>query len=205
MATRLKCLVVGDAGCGKTCLIKRWSGGEVITEQDAGLMPRKADNTVKNVYATDFGHTTNVSLLVQDTDGSVGMRKEEDADMVLICFDIVRPETLKKLKDTWLKEVKAQLPSAPIALIGCKCDLRSDKAKAKEEQTGFLLDGEGDGVLVTEDEAAAMAKDIEAFKYFEASSRAEAIDIKTIFHDMILNVLGPPAPPSAQSGCCSIS
>ena len=199
MSIRLKCIVIGASGAGKTCLAKRWSSGVVIPEGDD--IPRVADNSVRNISATELSHSSSVSLVVQDFDGSKDLRDDEIADFIIICFDIVRPTTFKLATDKWAKDIKKVLPEVPIILVGCKHDLRA--GGAKEEQKHYLL--EGNIPLVTTEEAEKAASDIGAFKYFDSSARSESMNIKEIFHTGILKVLPPPKAPEAAGGCCSIS
>ena len=182
------CVLYGDSGAGKTCLIKRFSGGEAITEND--MVPRTADNTVKNFSGSQISRPSAVSLLVHDTDGALEIRKDEEADVIIICFDIVKPDSLEKAKSKWAPGVKAQMPGKPLFLVGCKSDMRGEKFEGIEIPS------------VSNEQATAAASEMGAVKYFEFSARADGVDPKEIFLAAVIAALPPP--PKAEGGCCVV-
>lgn len=69
----------------------------------------------------------NVSLRLWDTFGD----HEKDrrfaygrADVVLLCFSITNPQSLRNCRTMWYEEIRRFCPHTPIILVGCKNDLR---------------------------------------------------------------------------------
>lgn len=46
------------------------------------------------------------------------------SDVVLLCFSIANPRSLRHVKTIWYPEIKRMCPHAPIILVGCQNDLR---------------------------------------------------------------------------------
>jgi Rho-related BTB domain-containing protein 1/2 len=44
--------------------------------------------------------------------------------VILICFSIANPNSLKNVKLVWYPEVRRFCPNTPVLLVGCKNDLR---------------------------------------------------------------------------------
>lgn len=47
-----------------------------------------------------------------------------DTDVVLVCYCLTRPETLKNVDLRWRQEVRHFCPETPVILVGTKCDLK---------------------------------------------------------------------------------
>jgi GTPase SAR1 family protein len=46
------------------------------------------------------------------------------SDVVLLCFSIGNPKSLRNCKAMWLPEIRRFCPNTPVLLVGCKNDLR---------------------------------------------------------------------------------
>lgn len=46
------------------------------------------------------------------------------SDVVLLCFSIANPTSLRNCKNVWYPEIRRFCPNTPIVLVGCKNDLR---------------------------------------------------------------------------------
>lgn len=46
------------------------------------------------------------------------------ADVVLLCFSTVSPNSLRNVRRVWYPEIKQAIPSTPIVLVGTQVDLR---------------------------------------------------------------------------------
>lgn len=71
--------------------------------------------------------SVNVSLRLWDTFGD----HEKDrrfaygrSDVVLLCFSITNPISLRNAKVMWYPEIRRFCPQTPVILVGCKNDLR---------------------------------------------------------------------------------
>jgi len=182
------CLVVGESNSGKTSLCKCYRRGEAITEDNVS---GATDPTVKSFPGSEISRPNAVSLLVRDTDGSVGIHKDEEADAIVICFDIVKPPTLVQVKAKWAPAVKTSFPGKPFFLVGCKSDLRGEIFEGIEVPSTTTQQGED------------MAKEIGAEKYYEFSARNAVVDPKEIF--LAATIAALPPPPKEAGGCCVLS
>lgn len=51
-----------------------------------------------------------------------------NTDVVLLCYDVSHPDSLKNIKERWIKEIHKHVgPNANIILVGTKEDLRNDE------------------------------------------------------------------------------
>ncbi|KAF7650256.1 hypothetical protein LDENG_00128590 [Lucifuga dentata] len=94
-----------------------------------------------------------------------------DADAVLICFDISRPETLDSVLRKWRGEMEEFCPNTKMLLVGCKSDLRTDLfTKSHSRQTP-----------VSYDQGSNAAKQL-SVPYVECSSLQSENSVRDIFH-----------------------
>merc|ERR1712018_480317 len=88
------------------------------------------------------------------------------SDVILMCFSIDSPDSLKDIPEKWTPEVKHFCPSVPIILVGNKKDLRNDPDTIKEL-------GKMRQEPVKPEEGRAMAEKIDAFAYLECSAKSK--------------------------------
>ncbi|KAG7280160.1 hypothetical protein CRUP_037744, partial [Coryphaenoides rupestris] len=94
-----------------------------------------------------------------------------DADAVLICFDISRPETLDSVLKKWRGEIQEFCPNTKMLLVGCKSDLRTELfTRSHSRQTP-----------VSYDQGFNTAKQLSA-PYIECSSLQSENSVRDIFH-----------------------
>ncbi|KAG8685785.1 GTP-binding protein Rho1, partial [Ceratobasidium sp. 395] len=113
--THRKLVIVGDGGCGKTCLVF-W-------------VPTVSDNYVADI---EIG-SEYVELALWDTSGLEDYDRLRplsypDAHIVLICFAIDSPDSLDNVAEKWVSEVNHFCPGVPYILVGCKKELRRGAA-----------------------------------------------------------------------------
>lgn len=154
-----KCVVVGDSGTGKTYLlftyIKRFFPGEYTPDfYDSYTTEVKVDNQT-------------VGLSIWDSAG----REEYDnlrplcyhlADVVIVCFSISDPLSYENVTKKWLPEVKHNCPTAPLLLVGTKCDLRDNPDILEKLE-------ENNQSTITQQQGMALASQIKAVKYLECA------------------------------------
>uniref|UniRef100_A0A8B9L1A8 Rho-related GTP-binding protein RhoE n=1 Tax=Astyanax mexicanus TaxID=7994 RepID=A0A8B9L1A8_ASTMX len=134
--------------------------------------------TVFENYTASFEiDSLRVELSLWDTSGSpyydnVRPLSYPDADAVLICFDISRPETLDNVLRKWKGEIEEFCPNTKMLLVGCKSDLRTDLA------TFVQLSNE---MPLSYDQGSNMAKQLSA-PYIECSSLQSENSVRDIFH-----------------------
>lgn len=165
---KCKIVVVGDSECGKTALLN-------VFAKDC--FPKGYVPTVFENYTASFDlDMQRVELRLWDTSGSsyydnVRPLSYPDADAVLICFDISRPETLDNVLKKWRAEIEEFCPNTKMLLVGCKSDLRTDLfTRTHNRQTP-----------VSYDQGSNTAKQLSA-PYLECSSLQSENSIRDIFH-----------------------
>ncbi|XP_038862303.1 rho-related GTP-binding protein RhoE-like [Salvelinus namaycush] len=165
---KCKIVVVGDSECGKTALLNVFAKDSF----PEGYIPTVFEN-----YTASFEiDTQRVELRLWDTSGSayydnVRPLSYPDADAVLICFDISRPDTLDSVLKKWKGEIQEFCPNTKMLLVGCKSDLRTDL---------FTKSNSGH-TPVSYDQGSNMAKQISA-PYIECSSLQSENSVRDIFH-----------------------
>ena len=97
-----------------------------------------------------------------------------DTDVILMCFSINSPDSLKNIPKKWTPEVKQFCPNVPIILVGNKKDLRKDPNTIKEL-------GKMKQEPVKLEEGSAMGEQIHAFAYHECSARSKE-EVSEVFN-----------------------
>ncbi|XP_031787762.1 transforming protein RhoA-like [Nasonia vitripennis] len=115
-----KLVVVGDGGCGKTCLLIVFTKYEFPTEYTPSF-----DNFQEYQMNLD-GEKVELTLVdaIEAYDKLYPLYCR-DADVVLLCFSICEPTSLSNVVNYWKPEVlDVHCPGVPILLVGNKQDLR---------------------------------------------------------------------------------
>ncbi|KAI1754818.1 GTP-binding protein rho4 [Xylaria castorea] len=174
-----KIVVVGDGGCGKTCLLISYS---------QGYFPEKYVPTVFENYITYPTHQQSgktVELALWDTAGQEEYDRLRplsypETDLIFVCFAIDCPNSLDNVLDKWYPEVLHFCPYTPLVLIGLKSDLRHKKTCVEMLKTQGLTP-------VTTEQGMAVAKKMGA-QYMECSSK-EMVGVDEIFESAIHTVV----------------
>ncbi|KAK1982356.1 ras family protein [Colletotrichum cereale] len=174
-----KIVVVGDGGCGKTCLLISYS---------QGYFPEKYVPTVFENYITYPTHPPSgktVELALWDTAGQEEYDRLRplsypETDLIFVCFAIDCPNSLENVMDKWYPEVLHFCPYTPLVLVGLKSDLRFKKTCIDMLKTQGLTP-------VTQEQGRAVARKMGA-QYVECSSK-EMTGVDEIFEQAILTVV----------------
>ncbi|GAB7350696.1 hypothetical protein MBLNU459_g1255t1 [Dothideomycetes sp. NU459] len=174
-----KFVVVGDGGCGKTCLLISYS---------QGVFPEKYVPTVFENYITHTEHKPSgklVELALWDTAGQEEYDRLRplsypETDLLFVCFAIDCPNSLENVMDKWYPEVLHFCPTTPIILLGLKSDLRNKRTCIDLLKTQGLTP-------VTQAQGQAVAKKMGAL-YMECSSK-EMNGVHEIFETAINTVV----------------
>lgn len=174
-----KIVVVGDGGCGKTCLLISYS---------QGYFPEKYVPTVFENYITYPTHPPTgktVELALWDTAGQEEYDRLRplsypETDLIFVCFAIDCPNSLDNVMDKWYPEVLHFCPYTPLILVGLKSDLRHKKSCIDMLKTQGLTP-------VTAEQGMAVAKKMGAH-YMECSSK-EMRGVDEIFEQAIMTVV----------------
>ncbi|KAG9010488.1 Rho GTPase [Tulasnella sp. JGI-2019a] len=155
-----KLVVVGDGGCGKTCLL-------IVYAENR--FPESYIPTVFENYVTLVQHDNKlVELALWDTAGQEEYDRLRplsypESDVILIVFSIDFPTSLMNVTDKWYPEVSHFCPTTPLILVATKTDLRRD------DHTRRMLSAQGQ-TPVTPEHGMSVAKEIGA-KYIECSAK----------------------------------
>ncbi|OAQ73010.1 ras family domain-containing protein [Pochonia chlamydosporia 170] len=174
-----KIVVVGDGGCGKTCLLISYS---------QGYFPEKYVPTVFENYITYPTHGPTgktVELALWDTAGQEEYDRLRplsypETDLIFVCFAIDCPNSLDNVLDKWYPEVLHFCPYTPLILVGLKSDLRYKKTCIDMLKTQGLTP-------VTTEQGLAVSEKMGA-QYMECSSK-EMLGVDEIFERAILTVV----------------
>ncbi|XP_022050295.1 rho-related GTP-binding protein RhoF isoform X1 [Acanthochromis polyacanthus] len=125
----LKIVIVGDGGCGKTSLVMVYAKGD---------FPEKyAPSVFEKYVATVSIGGKDIKLNLYDTAGQEDYDRlrplsYQEANLILVCFDVTNPTSFENVMIKWYPEVKHFCQDVPVILIGCKTDLRKDKECARK-------------------------------------------------------------------------
>ncbi|KAI9761458.1 MAG: Rho GTPase [Candelina submexicana] len=175
-----KFVVVGDGGCGKTCLLISYS---------QGYFPEKYVPTVFENYITHTIHPPTgktVELALWDTAGQEEYDRLRplsypETDLLFVCFAIDCPNSLENVMDKWYPEVLHFCPTAPLILVGLKSDLRTKRTCIDLLKTQGLTP-------VTPEQGRAVAGRMGA-TYMECSSK-EMTGVDDIFESAVTMAIG---------------
>ncbi|KYO28101.1 rho-related GTP-binding protein RhoD isoform X1 [Alligator mississippiensis] len=166
----IKAVIVGDGGCGKTSLLMVFAKGD---------FPKAYVPTVFEKYTASFqiGSKT-VQIHLWDTAGQEDYDRLRplsytEANIVLMCYDVTSPSSYDNILTKWYPEVNHFCKGVPIVLVGCKTDLRKDKAVLRKLHEDQLAP-------ITYQKGESMAKTVHAIAYFECSAKFQE-NITNIF------------------------
>ncbi|KAF2458972.1 P-loop containing nucleoside triphosphate hydrolase protein [Lineolata rhizophorae] len=185
-----KFVVVGDGGCGKTCLMISYS---------QGYFPEKYVPTVFENYITHTPHSPSgkmVELALWDTAGQEEYDRLRplsypETDLIFVCFAIDCPNSLENVMDKWYPEVLHFCPTTPLILCGLKSDLRHKRTCIDLLKTQGLTP-------VTPEQGRAVAAKMGAH-YMECSSK-EMRGVDDIFDTAVTMAVGDEWLPQGAGG-----
>ncbi|XP_051940741.1 rho-related GTP-binding protein RhoH [Hippocampus zosterae] len=149
----VKCVLVGDCAVGKTALLVNFTSG---TFPDI-YRPTVFDNTGAEVYMDGVL----ISLGLWDTSGQdnfrqIRPRSYQQADVVLVCYSVANRNSLANVQSKWIAEVRENLPTTPVLVVGTQTDLRESSAHR--------------GGCISAAEGRRVARNVHAKGYLECSS-----------------------------------
>ncbi|KXN71951.1 small GTPase-binding protein [Conidiobolus coronatus NRRL 28638] len=158
---RKKLVVVGDGGCGKTCMLYVYANNEFPEK----YVPTVFENYI--AYIKTSGKT--VELALWDTAGQEDYDRLRplsypETDVVIIGFSIAAPLSLLNVSEKWFPEIHHFCEDSPFLLVGLKKDLRFDVDTLRELDKLNM-------VPVSPEEGHTVAKSIGAHKYLECSAK----------------------------------
>lgn len=154
----MKMVVVGDGGCGKTCLLVSYCQQKFPEI----YVPTVFENYVTNVLTPN---NKLIELALWDTAGQEEYERLRplsypDVDILIVCFALDNIISLQNVKDIWFPEVNHFCPGIPILLVGTKADLNS---------------------TIDPDLPMQLAYEINAIGYIQCSAKS-MFNVKTVFN-----------------------
>ena len=128
---KLKLIVVGNQGTGKSCILNRFINETFDEKYQATI---GLDFQSKNITI----HDQDVRLIIYDTAGQEKFRSLipmyiREAQIILLVYDITDKESFDAMPN-WIQEVKEVINKEVVfALIGNKIDLESQRNVSYEE------------------------------------------------------------------------
>ena len=170
----IKCVIVGDGGVGKTCLITSYTTNAFPGE----YIP----NLFEDYSATVMVDGKPVNLEFWDTAGQAAYDRTRplsysQTDVFLVCFSISSHSSFKNISTIWFPEINHYCPNTPFILVGTKIDLRDDKETIDVLHEKHLT-------LVSYEEGIQKAMEINAQKYMECSALTQQ-GLKSLFNEAI--------------------
>ncbi|KAF9005214.1 signal transducer [Cyathus striatus] len=165
-----KLVVVGDGGCGKTCLL-------IVYAENR--FPEAYIPTVFENYVTQVNFEgKEIELALWDTAGQEEYDRLRplsypESNVILIVFSVDFPTSLANVQDKWYPEVAHFCEGTPLILVATKTDLRRD------EQTRRMLGAQGQAPVTTE-QGGVVAREIGA-KYTECSAKT-GVGVQEVFN-----------------------
>ncbi|KAH8419534.1 hypothetical protein KR222_004889 [Zaprionus bogoriensis] len=179
----VKCVLVGDTAVGKTRLIcaracnKHVSLSQLLSTHVPTVWAIDQYRIYKDVLERSWEVVdgVNVSLRLWDTFGDHDKDRRfayGRSDVVLLCFSIASPISLRNCKVMWYPEIRRFCPDVPVVLVGCKNDLRymyrDENYLSYFGEKGTFVRAALKSDLVMPDEARAVAKEL-GVSYYETS------------------------------------
>ena len=170
---RKKLVITGNDTCGKTSLYTVFAKNKDF--EDIKYVPDVFEGYVADVEVDG----KQFELALWDTVGREGYDRvralsNPDTDVILMCFSINSPDSLKNIPKKWTPEVKQFCPNVPIILVGKKKDLRNDPNTIKEL-------GKIKQEPVKLEEGSIMDEQIHAFAYHECSAKSKE-EVREVFN-----------------------
>ncbi|KAL0979497.1 hypothetical protein UPYG_G00185870 [Umbra pygmaea] len=172
-------VIVGDGGCGKTSLIKAYTKKDFLENYIS---------TVSEKYAANVRYRgAEYHLNLYDTAGQEAYDRlrplsYQNANLVLICYDVTCPTSYDNVLIKWYPEVHHFCDGVPIILVGCKSDLRKDKALARKLWASGVN-------FITYIQGEETKRKINAELYMECSAKYKE-NVDDIFREATKRALG---------------
>ncbi|OHT14896.1 Cell division control protein 42 [Tritrichomonas foetus] len=183
----LKLVIIGNQSVGKTCLVYTFANGKFPTD----FVP-----SIHEKYSKKLSHV-NVDII--DSFGQIQADTERwdsfyiKADIYLLCFSVVDPESFETLLTSWIELIESKEKHPAYLLVGLKTDLRGDRTVLNGLQSQSMRP-------IQPEEGKVKANEIDAYGYVECSALS-GNGVKEVFDQAIQFAENPPN----EGGCCVIA
>ena len=176
----IKCVVVGNEGVGKTCLMSVYTNNQ---------FPGEYFPTVFDVYSANVIVDNNpINLDLTDTAGKedydqLRLLSYPQTDVFLLCYSISNRASLGAIVTKWHPEISFHRPGTPFLIVATKSDLAGDEVileNLSERYQPIVLPVEGQHLADT----------LGAHKFMECSALTQE-GLKTVIDEAIRVALLP--------------
>lgn len=173
----IKCVVVGDDNVGKTSMLMCYATNRFPSQH----VPNVFDNYAGSVVLSGKQYTLQMIDTTEQGESDESRRQSySGADVFLVCFSVVKPETLVHVQRRWLPEIRQLMGETPVILIGTQTDMRDDETVLNDLRT------KGERPISAR-EAAAFSRRVGAACYME-SSPAMKKRMKRVMNEAFVSV-----------------
>lgn len=134
----VKVVLLGEAGVGKTCIIKQFIEKKFDPSTMSSLSAQFISKTIEYV---DYGKA--IKFDIWDTVGQERFRSiakifYKDAQVIILVYDITSKSSFESLSNFWLNEIKNNISGNPVfAVVGNKYDLYKNQSVDPEDAKDF--------------------------------------------------------------------
>jgi small GTP-binding protein len=119
---KVRVALVGDAGCGKTALTVKFTQNLFIDYH----CPTESVEDFSGEIDTRKGLCCLTVLDTSSSNEAVRALSYVCSNVVVVCFDLTRTETLESVESRWIPELNKHCPGVPFIIAGCKRDEMCD-------------------------------------------------------------------------------
>ncbi|MBD3230131.1 MAG: GTP-binding protein [Candidatus Lokiarchaeota archaeon] len=125
-----KLILTGNAGVGKTSLIRRYADNKFEMNQKPSI---GADFTIKAVNLKKY----QVIFTIWDIGGqpmfdSLRNYYYSGSDAGIIVFDVINAESMAAIREKWLPEMRS-IGEIPVIILGNKIDLKNERVVSSKD------------------------------------------------------------------------
>ncbi|XP_071160584.1 uncharacterized protein [Mytilus edulis] len=189
-ANYIKCVVVGDDCVGKTSMLVSYATKRFPTN----CIPSAFDNYAGVISLS--GKQRQMQLLdtlEQETSTATIQTICSDADVFVVCYSAVQPQSFKNVKEKWLPRIRNFMGDIPFVLVATQTDLRKNPAVLKQLQNKGLKP-------VSQNEGYALSKRTDYACYVECAPHMER-KVKQVIDKAISSVLIPQGDRMEMQSC----
>ncbi|KAL4238223.1 hypothetical protein ACF0H5_002935 [Mactra antiquata] len=118
----IKCVIVGDAGVGKSSLAARLSSRKFKDE----YIPTIFDNYAATVMLDEKPfHFSLFDTAGKEDYDRLRVISYMNCDIFLVCFSVISRESLDSVTSHWVPEINHYLPKTPFIVVATQTDMRN--------------------------------------------------------------------------------
>jgi small GTP-binding protein len=170
----IQCTIVGDNHIGKTSLLVTYLRGYF----PKNYVPNAIEPYSFNVIIDGKSITFSVwDIIWRDDEDRLHPYVPSGTNIILVCFSLVRPYTLDRVRTWWLPEILQCAPNVPFILVGTQSDLRQDPTMIERLHAYNMTP-------ISYTQGLQAAQELHAINYLECSALTRD-GLKDVFEEAI--------------------